>query len=218
MARLIWWAALLAGASYMLCVFVPMEPHWLTVVWKGAGVGLLALWAAVQMRDRDSALITLVLALGAAGDVLIDAVGLVPGALAFAAGHVVAIILYARHRRPTMSASQRLLGWLIAPAATLIAALLVAGQPGALGVTSYAAIVGSMAAFAWTSRFPRYRVGLGAVFFLISDLLIFARLGPMAESDLPTLLIWPLYFAGQALIAWGAVGALARDFRLHHRM
>jgi YhhN family len=45
--------------------------------------------------------------------------------------------------------------------------------------------------------------------FLISDLIIFARLGGAMDGDIARLLIWPLYFAGQALIAWGVVTSLA---------
>jgi len=57
--------------------------------------------------------------------------------------------------------------------------------------------------------------------FVASDLLIFAKLGPLAASSVPHLLIWPLYFGGQALIAWGAVTTLLRwraDEELHHRL
>jgi len=68
-----------------------------------------------------------------------------------------------------------------------------------------------MAGAAWTSRFSRYRVGIGAVLFALSDLLIFGRLGPLAASPLPHLLVWPLYFAGQALIAWGVVTRLGES-------
>ena len=46
-------------------------------------------------------------------------------------------------------------------------------------------------------------MALGAVLFVVSDLLIFARLGPLAGSAIPPLAIWPLYFAGQVLIATG---------------
>jgi uncharacterized membrane protein YhhN len=70
-----------------------------------------------------------------------------------------------------------------------------------------------MAASAWISRFPRYLTGIGAMMFLGSDLLIFARLGPLAGSALPGLLIWPLYFAGQVLIAWGVTQTLKQDAR-----
>ena len=65
-----------------------------------------------------------------------------------------------------------------------------------------------MAASAWLSSFSRYRVGLGAVMFLASDGLIFARIGPLANSALPGLLIWPLYYFGQFLICIGVVGTV----------
>ena len=60
-----------------------------------------------------------------------------------------------------------------------------------------------MAAAAWSRL--RYRVGLGAVLFVISDLLIFARMGPLQWEEIGDLLIWPTYFAGQFLIATGVV-------------
>ena len=88
-------------------------------------------------------------------------------------------------------------------------------------IAIYASCLGAMAASAWVSSFPRYRVGLGAVMFAASDLLIFAKLGPLAVSPVPGWLIWPLYFAGQALIAWGAVTTILRwkdDDDLHHRL
>jgi uncharacterized membrane protein YhhN len=68
-------------------------------------------------------------------------------------------------------------------------------------------VLGAMAATAWVSHFPRHWVGLGAVLFAVSDLLIFARTGPLAGSMLPQVLIWPLYFGGQVLIATGVVRA-----------
>lgn len=86
---------------------------------------------------------------------------------------------------------------------------------------SYGASVGAMAAMAWISRFPRYRVGIGTVFFVVSDLLIVARLDPLAHLSLAKMLIWPLYFGGQALIAWGVVSSLARwneNDAVHHRL
>ena len=46
---------------------------------EGAGVALLAIWAAIQARDVDGWLIAAVMALGATGDVLLDAQGLETG-------------------------------------------------------------------------------------------------------------------------------------------
>ena len=81
-------------------------------------------------------------------------------------------------------------------------------RSAAPGVAVYALSLGGMAAAAWSSSFPRYRVGLGAVLFVASDLLIFAELGPLNTSSLPGLLIWPLYYVGQLLICTGVISAL----------
>ncbi|TPG43308.1 lysoplasmalogenase [Sphingomonas koreensis] len=202
-------AALVAGASYCLAAWFGWAGPAVTV-WKGAGVALLALWAAVQARTLDGWLLAAVMALGALGDVLLDAIGMSAGALAFLAGHLVAIALYLRNRRAAVSPSQRALGLLIAPLTVVIAAAFVAGHGQALPVGIYATALGSMAATAWTSAFPRYRTGIGAMLFVASDLLIFSRAGPLAGSFMPTLLVWPLYFAGQALIAIGVRQTLAR--------
>ena len=204
-------AALLAGVSFL-------GAHWLgvtgvlAIVWKGSGVALLALWCALQARSFDSQLIAAVMAFGALGDVLLETSGLTVGALAFVAGHVTAIFLYFRNGRPRIICSQRLLTALVVPLSVFIAVLLV-GPKDMVPIAVYTFVVSGMAASAWISRFPRYRTGIGAMMFLASDLLIFARLGPLAGSALPGLLIWPLYFAGQVLIAWGVTQTLRQGAR-----
>ena len=145
-------------------------------------------------------------ALGALGDVLLDAAGMTVGAIAFLAGHLVAIALYWRHRRPVLAPTQAALAVVLLVATPVTSFALTED----LGVTLYAFGLGAMAAAAWASRFPRYRTGIGAVLFVVSDLLIFARMGVLSDSVLPNLLVWPTYFAGQALIAWGVVTRLAR--------
>jgi hypothetical protein len=56
--------------------------------------------------------------------------------------------------------------------------------------------------------FPRYRVGSGAALFLVSDLLLFAEMGPLAGSVVPEILAWPIYYLGQLLIAVGVAQTL----------
>ena len=182
----------------------------LAVAWKGAGVSLLAVWCAVKVRSLDGWLITAVMACGALGDVLLEAAGVSVGAVAFAAGHVIAMLLNFRNLRPRPTVSQRLLAAMVVPFGVAIAAMCVPPDQ-VVPVAAYAVLVAGMAASAWISRFPRYRTGVGAMMFLASDLLIFARMGPLAASAVPGLLIWPLYFAGQALIAWGVVRTLTTD-------
>ncbi|WP_448664409.1 lysoplasmalogenase family protein [Sphingomonas sp. CJ20] len=198
-------AALLAGVSYYANRWIGVVGP-AAVVWKGAGVALLALWAGAQARSLDGRLIASALALGAAGDVLLETHGLTVGALAFLAGHGVATALYLRR-----GAGPRAYLVLNALGVALLAALLAGGGAGAKGIAVYALGLGAMEGSAWTSRFPRSTVGLGAVLFLLSDLLIFARTGVLAGSPVPGLLIWPTYFAGQALIAIGVVTTLARE-------
>ncbi len=209
----LFWIAVLAGASYSLTAWGVVDAGAWTAAWKTSGVALLAMWAATRARGADGWLIAAVLALGALGDLLLEVAGFTVGGAAFAAGHAVAIWLYLRNRRAVLTSSQRLLGWVIAPATVAISAMLAAPVGKALPTAAYAAFLGVMAATAWTSRFPRYRVGLGAVLFVVSDLLIFARMGPLAGSAVPGLLIWPTYFAGQALIAWGVVRMLETEKR-----
>ncbi|MDB5678125.1 MAG: lysoplasmalogenase [Sphingomonas bacterium] len=212
-------AALVAGVSYWIGG-QHTEPALLPMAWKGSGVGLLALWAALNARNRDGWQIAAVLALGALGDVVLER-SQAGGGGAFLAGHIVAAALYWRHHRMKRTPSQTALALLLLVGTPLIAFLLPADRAAAPLIAVYALGLGAMAGSAWASTFPRYRLGIGAVMFAASDLLIFAKLGPLAASPLLHLLIWPLYFGGQALIAWGAVTTLLRwkaDEELHHRL
>jgi uncharacterized membrane protein YhhN len=67
-----------------------------------------------------------------------------------------------------------------------------------------------MAASAWASAFPRYRVGAGAALFLLSDLMLFAEMGPLQGSVVPQILVWPVYYLGQLLIATGVAQSLRK--------
>ena len=177
------------------------------LAWKGAGVALLAVYALLRAPGTDGKMLAAVMALGAAGDIAIE-ISLEAGAGLFFVGHIVAIALYARHRRPRLMQSQKAAAAALLLGTPLIAFLLPADRSAAPAVALYALALGGMAAAAWSSAFPRYRVGLGAVLFVASDLLIFARMGPLVDSPLPDMLIWPLYYVGQLLICTGVVGFL----------
>jgi uncharacterized membrane protein YhhN len=205
-------AAVLAGLSYVVTWGLGFGPT-VMVIWKGAGVSLLALWAAMQARNQDGWLLAAVMAFGAAGDVLLETAGLMIGAAAFAVGHVLAIWLYARNRRASLTPSQRMLAVFIVPVTIVAAYLLPADRSSALGIAFYALLLSVMAAMAWTSRFSRYRTGIGAMMFVASDLLIFARLGPIADTVIVGVAIWLLYFVGQWLIAVGVREGIKGDAR-----
>ncbi len=195
-----------ATAFYFLSDQPVFEGTW-GLLAKGASVGLLALYALLRVphdrRGLDGALLVLMLLLAAAGDVAIELWFVVGGAF-FAAAHCVAVALYLRNPRKRHTPSQRLLSLALLIGTPLISYLL----SGQVEIAVYASFLGAMAAAAWYSRFPRYRVGTGAVLFVVSDWLIFSRMGPVDLAPLPDLLIWPLYYVGQVMIATGIVQCL----------
>jgi uncharacterized membrane protein YhhN len=209
-ARWLWWLALAGGISFFIAVYLRLDGPAIWA-WKTSGVGLLAVWAAANARGKNGWLIAAVLGFGALGDYLLDAKGLETGAVAFVVGHVIAITLYLMNRRAQTTPSQRLLGWLTMPATLVIVWAMLSPAAGWWHAAVYSLFVAAMAAAAWTSRFPRYRTGIGAMMFLASDLFIFAGEGGVLSKDVTMWLVWPLYFGGQALIAWGVVSTLSRE-------
>jgi uncharacterized membrane protein YhhN len=198
-------AAVAAGASYCFVgPHVPGQP--LLAAWKGGGVALLALWTLLRIGDTPGKWIALVLAFGAVGDVLIEIAGLTAGAAAFLGGHLVATWFYLQNRRATLEFALP-----IALTIAVLAWLLPSNRGTAMGVAVYALGLGAMTGTAFNSRYPRAFVGLGALLFAASDLLLFARMGPLRQSLLPGVLIWPLYFTGQLLIAVGVVQTEAAE-------
>jgi len=209
LARGVLIASLIAGVSYVAAWGLHLAPA-LELTWKGLGVGLLAVYAALKARDLDGWLLTAVMVFGALGDVLLGAAGLTVGAIAFLIGHLIAIGLYRRNRRASLTPSQLALAVILVPATVILAFLLPGDRAGAPGVAFYSLGLSLMAASAWTSRFHRFRVGIGALMFVVSDLLIFARTGPLPDSFATGLAVWGLYYFGQLLICVGVVQGLEK--------
>jgi uncharacterized membrane protein YhhN len=207
LAKLALLAAVIGGTSYVLAWGMNLPPAW-DLAWKGTGVGFLAVFAGLRARSLDGWLLTAVMTFGLLGDVLLG-VNFIVGALAFLVGHLVAIGLYLRNRRPALTRSQLLLAVVLVPATVIIAFLLPTERAEAPGIALYATGLSVMAACAWISRFPRLWTGLGAIFFLVSDLLIFARMGRIEPGFTVGLAVWGLYLAGQVMICLGVSGRLA---------
>ena len=200
--------SLIFGVSYFFVQDDQVGGAWL-MLWKGAGVFFLALYAAHRGRGRDGALIALVMAFGALADVILE-ISLLAGGALFAIGHLIAIGLYMVNRRSDTTASQKLTALSLLILTPAIAGLMTFPQENWEVATIYSLVVAAMAAAAWTSRYSRYRVGLGAVLFVISDLLIFARESGQIPDEFASWLIWPLYFAAQFLIVTGVIQAIRK--------
>lgn len=197
-------ASIASAVAYYFLRDNPVGEGTWGLVLKGASVGLLALYVGLRVPQgkhrADGFLLVGALALAACGDVAIE-LDFVTGGAFFAAAHIVALGFYLRnlHQRP--SPVQKLIGATLLIGTPLVSYFL-SGQ-GQIAV--YAAFLGAMAAAAWMSHYPRYRVGTGAVLFVLSDWLIFARLGPVDLEPANTILIWPLYYAAQIMIATGII-------------
>jgi uncharacterized membrane protein YhhN len=201
--------SLLFGISYFF-VSDSNIPGVYLMAWKGAGVGFLAIYALIRLHRLDGKIVGAIMALGAIGDMALE-YDLILGAGAFMAGHLLAIIFYSRFRRHKLAFSQKVFAIILVPLSVFIAWTLPSDRSEALGISVYCLSVAAMAAMAWTSRFSRFQVGAGAILFLISDLLIFARMGPLETSIIPEMLIWPLYYFGQFMIATGIVATLRHE-------
>ena len=177
---------------------------------KGSGVTLLALYAATQARSRDGWLLTAVMAFGALGDVLLN-IRFEAGVLAFATGHLIAIWLYVRNRPHPVTALQKWLLGLLPLASFAMPWMILGPRDGLIGLGVYALLLTLMTVTAWISRFPTRLVGIGAALFLISDGLIVARMGPLADVVGTSLAVWLLYYLGQLLICVGVSRTLNRQ-------
>ena len=200
--------SLIFGISYFF-IRGGAVPGLFEILWKGAGVGFLSIYAFHRNPAGDGRLLGSAMALYAIGDMLIE-LDVIAGGVAFMCGHMVAIILFARNRRQTLTFSQKAFAVALVPSTILIAWAMAYQTGEGAAIALYAAFVSVMAAMAWTSVFPRYRVGAGAVLFVASDLLLFAHEGVWANSAVPALLVWPFYYFGQFLICTGVIQRLRR--------
>lgn len=200
-------ASIVAGLAYPLLWNAGL-PAAALIALKGCGVGLLALLAATEARERDGWWLAAVMGLGALGDVLLD-IRFEAGVAAFGLGHVAAITLYLRNRHRELSFSRRAFAAGLALFGAVMPFLLLdANHPQLIGLVGYSLLLTLMAASAWLSRFPRYRTGIGALLFLLSDTLIAARMGPLAGVAWVGYAVWLTYYLGQLLIYLGVSGTL----------
>jgi uncharacterized membrane protein YhhN len=195
--------SLLFGLTYPLVNFIPVPGIW-AMVWKMGGLAMLVPYALRRHHSGEFAMLAGILGLCAIGDGLVE-ISLEIGAVAFGLAHILAIYLYSRHRRVRPVISQQLLGYTVFIATPIIAYFL-----GGAMAAGYSALLGAMAAMAWTSNFPRYRVGVGAMLFVLSDLLLFAREGVLGGNMIAGLGVWYCYYIGMLLIATGVVQTLVK--------
>jgi uncharacterized membrane protein YdcZ (DUF606 family) len=127
------------------------------------------------------------------------------------ASNLAAQLLFLHNLRPNPVGSQKAAATGLLLLTPAIGYALAATWPDALDVALSALVLGAMAGTAWISRFPRYRVGMGALLLVISQLLSIAVAAPTGQGSLPATAIWPLYYLGHLLICIGVIQTLRRD-------
>jgi uncharacterized membrane protein YhhN len=201
-------ASLVAAAAYYALRASPL-PELYLIPLKGAACALLALYALLQGGGRDARFLAAMMASAALGDMAIE-IDFGAGAMLFFLYHMIAISLYLRHPREHPAATQKAAAVAMLLLTPVLGWLLPADRAQAWPTALYGLALGGMAACAWMSAFPRYRVGVGAALFLASDLLLIAGRGPLMGQGVAEALVWPLYYVGQFLITVGVMQTLRR--------
>ena len=176
---------------------------------KGAAAAMLAVYAFMRHSSPDAKLLGWALGAASLGDMAMEFDRTI-GALLFFLFHVLALGVFLRHRREQLSKSQSWVCGLTLILTPVIGYFMPYDRAEAWQVALYALALGAMAAGAWASTFPRYRVGAGAMLFLVSDLLLFAEMGPLSGSRIPQIMNWPVYYLGLFLICTGVIQTLRK--------
>lgn len=176
---------------------------------KGCAVGLLALYCYLRHSSADARLLGWAMGAAALGDMAIE-IDRTIGATLFFLCHVLALGVYLRHRPARLGRADSWIVGLTLILVPLAGWLLPYEREQAMQTTLYALALGAMAAGAWASTFPRLRVGAGAMLFVLSDLLLFAEMGPLGGTEWPGILVWPIYYLAQFLICTGVIQTLGK--------
>ncbi len=199
----------IAAALAFYYLRVSSLPEIYLVPVKGAAAAMLAVYAFMRHSSPDAKLLGWALGAAALGDMGMEFDRSI-GALLFFLFHVLALGVFLRHRREQLAKTQSWVCGLTLILTPIVGYLMPYDRSEAWSVALYALALGAMAAGAWASNFPRYRVGAGAMLFLISDLLLFAEMGPLSGSRIPQIMHWPIYYLGLFLICTGVIQTLRK--------
>ncbi len=184
-------------------------PEFYIIPVKGAACFFLAIYCLVRHSSADARLLAWVMGACALGDMAVD-IDLTIGASLYFLGHCFAIGVFLRHKRGQLSGTQSWVCGLVLTFTPIILWLIMRSTDSSWQAGLYGLALGGMASAAWASNFPRYRVGAGAMLFVVSHVLIFAGQGPLAGTFAPEYLVWPIYYLAQFLICTGVIQTLRK--------
>jgi uncharacterized membrane protein YhhN len=200
-------ASIILSALYG-AVFCYRPPSVMKTVVKVAATGLLMLWAYVLGGPW---LLVVALAFGAVGDGFMSGDPkrwLLPGLLAFFAGHLAYLALFMTTPHSPLDG----VTVFIACAVVLFSGAFIVFLWTSLAdmrwpVVAYTGVIALMGATAARLDMGTSWVAIGAAMFILSDVLVALETFKIEDDArirlLTSPLLWALYFGGQALIAYG---------------
>jgi len=170
--------------------------------------GLLAVYAVLRHHGNDTRMLAVMLGLLGLGSG-ISLYFPYQGSLLLIAGLAVGIGLFLSHPRERTSPSQKAAAVALLVLTPVICQLVTPREAAAgWSPAIFGLALGGMAASAWMSSFPRYRVGTGAAIAVAASVLSLRYLGAIDGPSLGELIAWPLFYVGFVMLATGVTGEL----------
>ena len=206
---------LLASVAMSIAYFVLKDaafPGTYLFVLEAGCLILLAVYALLRLDEPEARHIAALLGLSGLGVVAVELDPYI-GAILLILAYGFGIGLFVRFRRPNMATTQKAAAVALLLLVPLICWRLPYDRSGAVTLAVYGLALGALAGTAWASRFPRYRVGAGAVLVVISSVIGIAQAGPLMDADWPDWVIWPAFYLGNFMMATGTVQTLRKGLR-----
>lgn len=185
-------------------------PEFYLIPLKGAALGLLAVFAWIRHPSVDARILAAAMVVAGMAEMALEVHSLAGHAVYFFY-YLIALGLFLHNRREGVAVSQKRAAAALFLLTPLILHLLTSQWLGTAVAAAYGLAMGAMAASAWTSCFPRYRTGAGAVLVLAGSLLSMAGLaGPMQASVMVQEMLWPVSYLGHMLLCVGVIHSLRK--------
>lgn len=198
-------ASILAAVAWLVLQGGPTPGVYLLIL-NAVPLLLLAVYAALRHRGRDTRMLAGMLVLEGLGSAMLDLAPLwALDVLVFA--FLIGLGMFLSHRRLMPDAGRRV----GAGALTLLTPALCYFAASRAGVPSplfYGLALGGMAASAWVSTFPQGRVGLGAVLIVVAQVIGLVQMGAQDPAPVALLVDWALFYLGNLILATGVTGEL----------
>lgn len=197
-------ASILAALAFIWLQNSPMPGFYLLAL-KALPLLLLALHALLSHRGSDGSLLAGMLTCEGVGSAVIDYF-VYQGTTLMIVGFGFGLGLFLMYRRPVMSSSQK--GLVVALLFLTPGIAFLLAPPGMkMTALFYGAAGGGMAAGAWASSFPRYRVGAGSILIVAASLLAIGT-SAYEASRFAALASWALFFFGNLMLSTGVTAEL----------